>query len=227
MKANEISQKVKTHYEFISYYEGKRVALTGNTLEDLLQKNAVKIVTWLKDKNFKNVLDGYNHIRKTYNITDSELCTQIFTDMLAYNNSEFDIPYAIEFAKVTADGIIERFSVESDDADIKSLLYQDYLDVMTDEMYYVILDGMGLLGNADIDSLINGTWTYKLNSEEKQIDFELTDLWAGRFRYCINDILRTEDVTEINYFGYTNSKDAICFDTNKGQLYIPIFKNNE
>lgn len=226
MKVNENSKKVKTHYEFISYYDGKRVALTSNTLEDLLHKNAVKIVTWLKDKNFKNVLEGYNSLRKTYNITGSELCTEIFTDMLSYNNGEFEIPYAIEFAKVTADGIIERFSVESSDADIKSLLYQDYLDVMTDEMYYTIIDGMGLLGNAGIDLLIDNDWSYKLNGEEKQIAFELTDYWAGRFRYCINDILRTEDVTEISYFGYTNSKDTICFDTDKGRLYIPIFKNN-
>lgn len=92
MKVNENIKKTKTHYEFISYYDGKRVALTSNTLEDLLHKNAVKIVTWLKDKNFKNVLDGYNSLRKTYNITGSELCTEIFTDMLSYNNGEFEIP---------------------------------------------------------------------------------------------------------------------------------------
>lgn len=227
MKVNEISKKAKTHYEFICYYEGKRVALIGNTLEDLLHKNAVKIVTWLKYKNFKYVIDGYNSIRKTYNITGSELCTEIFTDMLSYNNGEFDIPYAIEFAKVAGDGtIITRYFVEPDDADIKNILYQDYLDAMTDEMYYTILDGMGLLNNADIDSLIDNDWSYKLNGEKKQIAFELTDYWAGRFRYCINDILRTENVTKIDYFGYTNNLDTICFDTDKGQLLIPVFKSN-
>ena len=224
MEVSENSKKVKTHYEFICYYEGKRVALIKQTLDELLKENAVKVITWLKHNNFNNVLDGFNIIVSTYNIK-GEMQEILFDDLTDYNNGEFDTPYAIEFAKVTSDGtIIERFSVESDEKDIKSIIYQDHLNVFPDRMYHTIIEGMDLLSCTDIDSFIGDTWSYKFNGKEKHITFGLTDYWTGRFRYCINEILMTENVTKIDYFGYTNNKDTICFYTDKGHLYIPLFK---
>lgn len=224
MKVNEISKKVKTHYEFICYYAGKRVVLIKQTLDELLKENAVKVITWLKHNNLNKVFDGFNIIVSTYNIK-GEMQEILFDDLIDYNNGEFDTPYAIEFAKVTSDGtIIERFSVESDEKDIKSIIYQDYLDVFHDRMYHEIIEGMGLLNCTDIDSFIGDTWSYKFNGKEKHIAFERTDYWTGRFRYCINEILMTENVTKIDYFGYTNNKNTICFYTDKGHLDIPVFK---
>lgn len=224
MEVSENSKKVKTHYEFICYYEGKRVALIKQTLDELLKENAVKVITWLKHNNFENVWKAWTSLKNTYKFS-KEMSNKLFRNLIDYNNVEFDTPYAIEFAKVTSDGtIIERFSVESDEKDIKSIIYQDYLDVFHDRMYHKIIEGMGLLSDKDIDSFIGDTWSYKFNGKEKHITFELTDYWTGRFRYCINEILMTENVTKIDYFGYTNNKDTICFYTDKGHLYIPVFK---
>ena len=41
------TNELGTHYEFICYYEDKRVALLGNTLDTLLNSYAVKMLACL------------------------------------------------------------------------------------------------------------------------------------------------------------------------------------
>lgn len=44
MKVITKTNEINTHYEFICYYEDKRVALLGNTLDTLLDSYAVKML---------------------------------------------------------------------------------------------------------------------------------------------------------------------------------------
>jgi len=72
----------------------------------------------------------------------------------------------------------------------------------------------------DVDLLLKDTCTYMLNGYEKHITFELKDYWTGRFRYCINEILMTENINKID--GLAFDDDGIYFDTDKGLLVIPV-----
>lgn len=47
MRVKTETNELGTHYEFICYYEHKRVALIEQTLDELLHKNEVKVIGWL------------------------------------------------------------------------------------------------------------------------------------------------------------------------------------
>lgn len=114
MRVSENSRKAKTHYEFICYYEGKRVALISETLDELLHKNEVKIIGWLVYHKINNVQDAWASLTSTYMLS-TEMQDKLFKDLIDYNNGEFDRPYAIEFVKVTSNGtVIERFPFKSE-----------------------------------------------------------------------------------------------------------------
>ena len=217
MNLSENSRKVKTHYEFICYYEGKRVALISETLDELLHKNEVKVIGWLVYHKIDNIQKAWASLIGAYKLS-AEMQDKLFGDLIDYNNGEFDRPYAIEFVKVTSNGtVIERFPFKSEKNDVKSIIYQDYLNVFPDKMHVFIED---MILSEDVDLLLKDTCTYMLNGYEKHITFELKDYWTGRFRYCINEILMTENINKID--GLAFDDDGIYFDTDKGLLVIPV-----
>lgn len=225
MKLSENSRKVKTHYEFVCYYEDKRVALIGNTLEDLLHKNAVKVAGWLKYNNFKNVWKAWASLTNTYKFS-KEMSNKLFRNLIDYNNVEFDTPYAVELVKVTSAGaVIERFPFKLEKTDIKSIIYQDYLNILSDEQLIEITNKIKkILGSDDIDSVFSKQYSYKFNREFKHIEFEGYDWYGtldGQVRYCINEILMTENVKEIFNITFTDYFE-VRLETDKGTLIMKL-----
>lgn len=217
MRLSENSRKAKTHYEFVCYYEGKRVALIKQTLDELLKENAVKVIGWLVYHKINNVQEAWTSLTNTYTLS-AEMQDKLFIDLIDYNNGEFDRPYAIEFVKVTSNGtVIERFPFKSEKNDIKSIIYQDYLDALSDKMFALIED---MISSGDIDLLLKDTCIYMFNGYEKYITFELKDYWTGWLRYCINEILMTENIHKIDSLAFDD--DGIYFDTDNGLLMIPV-----
>lgn len=225
MKAGENSKKVKTHYEFICYYEGKRVALIGNTLSELLHKNEVKVIGWLKHNNFKNVWKAWTSLTNTYKFS-KKMSNKLFRNLIDYNNVEFDIPYAVELVKVTSTGaVIERFPFKLEKTDIKSIIYQDYLDVLSDERLIEITNNIKkILGSDDINSVFSKQYSYKFNRECRHIEFEgydSHDTLDGQVHYCINEILMTENVKEIFNITFTDYFE-VRLETDKGTLIMKL-----
>lgn len=219
-KTNEID----THYEFICYYEDKRVALLGNTLDTLLDSYAVKMLAWFVSENFEYVTDAYNVIVNKYNISEQNK-EQLIDDLTDYNNGEFDTPYKVELVKVTNDGgILERLSFELDYTDIKEIIYDGYLNVFTDTLLDELIIEMPELIKPDTEFVFDHSIDYSLNDTWNNIEFKSLSYYSstigGHIRSCILEVLMTEDIYKVLDVSFDAQEEVIYLDTDKGQLII-------
>lgn len=219
-KTNEIN----THYEFICYYENKRVALLGNTLDTLLNNNAVKLLAWFVSENFEYVAEAYNVIVNKYNISEQNK-EQLIDDLTDYNNGEFDTPYKVELVKMTREGsILERLSFELDYTDIKEIIYNDYLDILPDELLDKLLAEMSGLIEPNTHYVFDESVTYNLAGIWHDIVFESLNYYSGtvggHIRSCILEILMAEDIYNVSNVSFDTQEEVIYLDTDKGQLII-------
>lgn len=219
-KTNEIN----THYEFICYYEDKRVALLGNTLDTLLDSYAVKMLAWFVSENFEYVTDAYNAIVNKYNISEQNK-EQLIDDLTDYNNGEFDTPYKVELVKVTNDGgILERLSFELDYTDIKEIIYDDYLNVFTDKLLEKLIAEMSELIKPDTEFVFDHSIDYSLNESWSNIEFKSLNYYSGtiggHIRGCILEILMTQNIRNVSDVSFDTQEEVIYLDTDKGQLII-------
>lgn len=219
-KTNEID----THYEFICYYEDKRVALLGNTLDTLLDSYAVKMLAWFVSENFEYVTDAYNVIVNKYNISEQNK-EQLIDDLTDYNNGGFDTPYKVELVKVTNDGgILERLSFELDYTDIKEIIYDGYLNVFTDTLLDELIIEMSELIKPDTEFVFDHSIDYSLNDTWNNIEFKSLSYYSstigGHIRSCILEVLMTEDIYKVLDVSFDAQEEVIYLDTDKGQLII-------
>lgn len=119
MRVKTETNEIDTHYEFICYYERKRVILIEQTLDELFNSYAVKALTWFTSNDFEFVTDAYNTITEAYDISE-ENQDRLLEDLIGYNNGEFDTPYKVELVKTTNNGtIIERINFEIESRDMQ------------------------------------------------------------------------------------------------------------
>lgn len=219
-KTNEID----THYEFICYYENKRVALLSDTLDMLLNSNAVKLLAWFVNENFEYVTEAYNVIVNKYDISEQNK-EQLINDLTDYNNGEFDTPYKVELVNVTREGsILERLSFELDYTDIKEIIYRDYSDILPDKLLEKLLCEMSDLIEPDTCYVFDTAVTYNLAGIWNDITFKTLDYYSGtvggHIRACIIEILMTEDIYKVLDVSFYAQEEVIYLDTDKGQLII-------
>ena len=219
-KTNEID----IHYEFICYYERKRVVLLGNTLDELLNSKVVKVLAWFVNENFEYVTEAYNVIVNNYYISEQNK-EELFEDLISYNNDEFDTPYKVELVKVTIDGnILEHLSFELDYTDIKEIIYKDYLDILPDELLNKLLAEMSGLIEHNTHYVFDNSVTYNLGSIWHDITFESLDYYSPtvgeHISSCIIEILMTEDIYKVSDVSFDTQEEVIYLDTDKGQLII-------
>lgn len=122
MRVKTETNEIDTHYEFICYYEHKRVALIEQTLDALFNSYAVKVLAWFTNNDFEFVTDAYRTITEAYDISE-ENQDRLMEALISYNNGEFDTPYKVEFVKVTYNGtIIGHVHVDVENSDMQQLL---------------------------------------------------------------------------------------------------------
>lgn len=224
MRVKTETNEIDTHYEFICYYEHKRVALLGNTLDTLLNNNAVKLLAWFVSENFEYVAEAYNVIVNKYNISEQNK-EQLIDDLTDYNNGEFDTPYKVELVKMTREGsILERLSFELDYTDIKEIIYNDYLDILPDELLDKLLAEMSGLIEPNTHYVFDESVTYNLAGIWHDIVFESLNYYSGtvggHIRGCILEILMAEDIYNVSNVSFDTQEEVIYLDTDKGQLII-------
>lgn len=224
MRVSENSKKVKTHYEFICYYERKRVILLGKTLDELLNSNVVKVLAWFVNENFEYVTEAYNVIVNNYYISEQNK-EELFEDLISYNNDEFDTPYKVELVKVTIDGnILEHLSFELDYTDIKEIIYKDYLDILPDELLDKLLAEMSDLIKPDTEFVFDHSIDYSLNDTWNNIEFKSLNYYSGtiggHIRSCILEVLMTKNIRNVSDVSFDTQEEVIYLDTDKGQLII-------
>lgn len=225
MRVSETSKKVKTHYEFICYYEGRRVALIGETLEELLSPSA-RFISWMVEKEFENLFDVTEYLNNKYELNiDNDM--DIIKFLLDYNNKELDVPYKTMFIKVINDNdIVEQFDIFADEKDICRIFYNDYLNVLTEMQYEFIINDL-LIGSGDdvLDIISN----YTMNGETYNIKFDeyyyYNSPYNNQIVSCINEILMTENIRKIDSLGFDD--DGLYFDTDKGLLVVPVPQKSE
>lgn len=223
-KTNELG----THYEFICYYERKRVILLGDALDELLDGYAVKMLAWFTSNNFEFVTDAYNAITNEYDISE-ENQEELLEDLTDYNNGEFDTPYKVELVKVTDNGtIIERINFEVENKDIKEIIYNDYLDVFPDTLLEKLIAEMSELIKPDTEFVFDHSIDYSLNDTWNNIEFKFLNYYSGtiggHIRSCILEILMTKNIRDVSDVSFDTQEEVIYLDTDKGHLYIPVFK---
>lgn len=218
------TNELGTHYEFICYYEDKRVALLGNTLDTLLNSYAVKMLAWFVSENFEDVTDAYNVIVNKYNISEQNK-EQLIDDLTDYNNGEFDTPYKVELVKVTREGsILERLSFELDYTDIKEIIYDDYLNAFPDKLLEKLIAEMSELIKPDTEFVFDHSIDYSLNDTWNNIEFKSLSYYSctvgGHIRSCILEILMTKNIRKILDVNFDTQEEVIYLDTDKGQLIV-------
>lgn len=224
MRVKTETNEIGTHYEFICYYENKRVALLSDTLDMLLNSNAVKLLAWFVNENFEYVTEAYNVIVNKYDISEQNK-EQLINDLTDYNNGEFDTPYKVELVNVTREGsILERLSFELDYTDIKEIIYRDYSDILPDKLLEKLLCEMSDLIEPDTCYVFDTAVTYNLAGIWNDITFKTLDYYSGtvggHIRACIIEILMTEDIYKVLDVSFYAQEEVIYLDTDKGQLII-------
>lgn len=224
MKVNEISKKTKTHYEFICYYEHKRVALIEQTLDALFNSYAVKVLAWFTSNDFEFVTDAYRTITEAYDISE-ENQDRLMEDLVGYNNGEFDTPYKVELVKTTNNGtIIERISFEVENSDIEEIIYDDYLDAFPDKLLDKLIAEMSELIKPDTKFVFDHSIDYSLNESWNNIEFESLNYYSstigGHIRSCILEILMTQNIRSVSDVSFDTQEEVIYLDTDKGQLIV-------
>lgn len=224
MKANEISKKTKTHYEFICYYEHKRVALIEQTLDALFNSYAVKVLAWFTSNDFEFVTDAYNTITEAYDISE-ENQDKLLEDLIGYNNGEFDTPYKVELVKTTNNGtIVERINVEVENCDIEEIIYDDYLDAFPDKLLEKLITEMSELIKPDTEFVFDHSIDYSLNESWNNIEFKSLNYYSGtiggHIRGCVLEILMTQNIRNVSDVSFDAQEEVIYLDTDKGQLIV-------
>ena len=224
MRVSEISKKAKTHYEFICYYERKRVVLIEQTLDALFNSYAVKVLAWFTSNDFELVTDAYNTITEAYDISE-ENQDKLIDDLVGYNNGEFDTPYKVELVKTTNNGtIIERISFEVENSDIEEIIYDDYLDAFPDKLLDKLIAEMSELIKPDTKFVFDHSIDYSLNESWNNIEFESLNYYSGtiggHIRSCILEILMTQNIRNVSDVSFDAQEEVIYLDTDKGQLII-------
>lgn len=224
MRVKTETNEIDTHYEFICYYEHKRVALIEQTLDALFNSYAVKLLAWFVNENFEYVTEAYNVIVNKYDISEQNK-EQLINDLTDYNNGEFDTPYKVELVNVTREGsILERLSFELDYTDIKEIIYRDYSDILPDKLLEKLLCEMSDLIEPDTCYVFDTAVTYNLAGIWNDITFKTLDYYSGtvggHIRACIIEILMTEDIYKVLDVSFYAQEEVIYLDTDKGQLII-------
>lgn len=224
MRVKTETNELGTHYEFICYYEHKRVALIEQTLDALFNSYAVKVLAWFTSNDFELVTDAYNTITEAYDISE-ENQDKLLEDLIGYNNGEFDTPYKVEFVKTTNNGtIIERISFEIESRDIEEIIYDDYLDVFPDKLLDKLIAEMSELIKPDTEFVFDSSVDYSLNESWNNIEFESVNYYSstigGHIRSCILEILMAENIRSVLDVNFDAQEEVIYLDTDKGQLII-------
>lgn len=224
MRVSENSKKAKTHYEFICYYEHKRVALIEQTLDALFNSYVVKVLTWFTSENFEFVTDAYRTITEEYDISE-ENQDRLMEDLIGYNNGEFDTPYKVELVKAADNGtIIERISFDVENSDIEEIIYDDYLNAFPDELLDKLIAEMSELITPDTEFVFDNSIDYSFNESWNNIEFESLNYYSGtiggHIRSCILEILMAENIRSVLDVNFDTQEEVIYLDTDKGQLII-------
>lgn len=224
MRVKIETNEIGTHYEFICYYEHKRVALIEQTLDALFNSYAVKVLAWFTSNDFEFVTDAYNTITEEYDISE-ENQDKLMEALISYNNGEFDTPYKVEFVKVADNGtIIERISFEIESRDIEEIIYDDYLNAFPDELLDKLIAEMSELIKPDTEFVFDSSVDYSLNESWNNIEFKSVNYYSGtiggHIRSCLLEILMTQNIRNVSDVSFDTQEEVIYLDTDKGQLII-------
>lgn len=226
MRVKTETNELGTHYEFICYYEHKRVALIEQTLDALFNSYAVKVLAWFTSNDFEFVTDAYNTITEAYDISE-ENQDKLLEDLIGYNNGEFDTPYKVELVKAADNGtIIERISFEIESRDIEEIIYDDYLDAFPDKLLDKLIAEMSELIKPDTEFVFDHSIDYSLNESWNNIEFKSLNYYSGtiggHIRSCILEILMAENIRSVLDVDFDTQKEVIYLDTDKGQLIVRL-----
>lgn len=224
MRVKTEINEIDTHYEFICYYEHKRVALIEQTLDALFNSYAVKVLAWFTSNDFEFVTDAYSTITEEYDISE-ENQDRLMEALISYNNGEFDTPYKVEFVKVADNGtIIRHVYVDVENSDIEEIIYDDYLDAFPDKLLDKLIAEMSELIKPDTDFVFDKSVDYSLNESWNNIEFKSVNYYSGtiggHIRSCILEILMTQNIRNVSDISFDAQEEVIYLDTDKGQLII-------
>lgn len=230
MRVKTETNEIDTHYEFICYYEHKRVALIEQTLDALFNSYAVKVLAWFTSNDFEFVTDAYRTITEAYDISE-ENRDKLLEDLIGYNNGEFDTPYKVELVKVANNGtIIERISFEVENSDIEEIIYDGYLDAFSDKLLEKLIAEMSELIKPDTEFVFDHSIDYSLNESWNNIEFKSLNYYSGtiggHIRSCILEILMAENIRSVSDVSFDAQEEVIYLDTDKGQLIICLEGEN-
>lgn len=226
MRVKTETNEIDTHYEFICYYEHKRVALIEQTLDALFNSYAVKVLAWFTNNDFEFVTDAYRTITEAYDISE-ENQDRLMEDLTDYNNGEFDTPYKVELVKVANNGtIIERISFEVENSDIEEIIYDGYLDAFPDKLLDKLITEMSELIKPDTEFVFDHSIDYSLNESWNNIEFESLNYYSGtiggHIRSCILEILMAKNIRKVLDVSFDTQEEVIYLDTDKGQLIVRL-----
>lgn len=226
MRVKTETNELGTHYEFICYYEHKRVALIEQTLDALFNSYVVKVLAWFTSNDFEFVTDAYSTITEEYDISE-ENQDRLMEDLIDYNNGEFDTPYKAELVKVADNGtIIERISFEIESRDIEEIIYDDYLDAFPDKLLEKLIAEMSDLITPDTEFVFDNSIDYSFNESWNNIEFESLNYYSGtiggHIRSCILEILMTKNIRNVSDVSFDAQEEVIYLDTDKGQLIVRL-----
>lgn len=224
MRIKTETTEINGHYEFICYYNRKRVILLEDRLEDLLNSYVVKVLTWFTSNNFEFVTDAYSTITEEYDISE-ENQGRLMESLINYNNGEFDTPYKVEFVKVVNDGtIIGRVYVDVESSDIEEIIYDDYLDAFPDKLLEKLITEMSELIKPDTEFVFDSSVDYNLNESWNNIEFKSLNYYSGtiggHIRSCVLEILMTQNIRNVSGVSFDAQEEVIYLDTDKGQLIV-------
>lgn len=226
MRVKTETNEIDAHYEFICYYEHKRVALIEQTLDALFNSYAVKVLAWFTSNDFEFVTDAYRTITEAYDISE-ENQDRLMEDLTDYNNGEFDTPYKVELVKVANNGtIIERISFEVENSDIEEIIYDGYLDAFPDKLLDKLITEMSELIKPDTEFVFDHSIDYSLNESWNNIEFESLNYYSGtiggHIRSCILEILMAKNIRKVLDVSFDTQEEVIYLDTDKGQLIVRL-----
>lgn len=224
MRVKTETNEIDTHYEFICYYEHKRVALIEQTLDALFNSYAVKVLAWFTNNDFEFVTDAYRTITEAYDISE-ENQDRLMEALISYNNGEFDTPYKVELVKTTNNGtIVERINFEVENCDIKEIIYNGYLNAFPDELLDKLIAEMSNLIKPETEFVFDHLIDYSLNESWNNIEFKSLNYYSGtiggHIRSCILEILMAENIRSVSDVSFDAQEEVIYLDTDKGQLII-------
>lgn len=224
MRVKTETNKIGARYEFICYYKRKRVALLGNTLDELLNSYAVKVLAWFTSNDFEFVTDVFSAIVNNYDIS-VENQEKLIKDLIGYNNGEFDTPYKVELVKTDDNRrLIEHINFEVENKDIEEIIYDDYLDAFPDKLLEKLLAEMPDLIKPSTHYVFDESIAYNLGDIWHDITFESLDYYSPtvgeHIRSCILEILVAQNIRNVSDVSFDTQEEVIYLDTDKGQLII-------